>query len=559
MFKDSWFDTGILRMRLKVAEDKVKSFETGQEYVKLKKQHAITCNEYLQKIKNLEYELSLAHSQTVTVRQTWSEIFDDLHRENKAENAVYERRISDLEKRIFEVERQRDTALDKARDKNRELYDVKVQLENAIDEIRGLKARLNKDYSNSSKPSSQSPNHKPIANSREKTGKKPGGQKGHSYHTRKKYTATSSKEIPCDEFLNDDKYKETGREIHKQLIGIKLILSVQDFYTKEFRNTETGTRVHASFPYGLKDDVTYDGSVKALAYLLNNECNVSVDKVHTFLKEISGGQLDLSTGAICNLSKEFSEKTVEERNDIFLKLIASDTLHADFTFGRMNGKQTSVIICCTPDAVLYQGREKKGAEGVKDSPLEHYDGILISDHEAALIKHGSSHQECMSHVKRYLISSIENEPERAWNRDLQTWLNDAFAYKAKMNSGAPPDDMELEQLESRYDEIMKKADEEYKYIPPSDYFRDGFNLIKRMTEDKEAYLLFLKDSRVDATNNISERHARKFKRKSAQVMCFRSQSGVNYYCDGLSITQSLKSQNKNLYEGVTDIFNKGRV
>ena len=58
MFKDSWFDTGILRMRLKVAEDKVKSFETGQEYVKLKKQHAITCNEYLQKIKNLEYELS---------------------------------------------------------------------------------------------------------------------------------------------------------------------------------------------------------------------------------------------------------------------------------------------------------------------------------------------------------------------------------------------------------------------------------------------------------------------------------------------------------------------
>ena len=129
----------------------------------------------------------------------------------------------------------------------------------------------------------------------------------------------------------------------------------------------------------------------------------------------------------------------------------------------------------------------------------------------------------------------------------------------RANSDACNNSEAFQAAKKEYDEIMKKADEEYKYIPPSDYFRDGFNLIKRMTEDKEAYLLFLKDSRVDATNNISERHARKFKRKSAQVMCFRSQSGVNYYCDGLSITQSLKSQNKNLYEGVTDIFNKGRV
>ena len=80
-----------------------------------------------------------------------------------------------------------------------------------------------------------------------------------------------------------------------------------------------------------------------------------------------------------------------------------------------------------------------------------------------------------------------------------------------------------------------------------------------MSEDKESYVLFLTEPAVPATNNDAERNARKVKRKGAQVMCFRSQSGLEYYCDGLSIIESIKAQNKNLYENVTTIFNKDRV
>jgi len=90
---------------------------------------------------------------------------------------------------------------------------------------------------------------------------------------------------------------------------------------------------------------------------------VLIDKTRTFLKEISNGKIDLSNGMICNLARQFSEKTQEERGQIFLGLLASPSLHADFTFGRMNGKQASVIICATPGLVLYQGCEKKGTKG----------------------------------------------------------------------------------------------------------------------------------------------------------------------------------------------------
>lgn len=192
----------------------------------------------------------------------------------------------------------RDAALDRLRDeirnKNHELYEVKTALYDAEQKIVGLMACINQDHTNSSKPSSQSSNHKTISNGRERTGRKLGGQ-----------------------------------------------------------------RVHAVFPEGLKDEVIYDGTLKAFTYLLNNECYVEIGKTQNFIKEVTGGSLELSAGLICSLSKQFSEQTKEERDEIFLKLFYALVMHADFAFGRMNGSQAAVMICAAGDTVLYQGRPKK--------------------------------------------------------------------------------------------------------------------------------------------------------------------------------------------------------
>ena len=77
----------------------------------------------------------------------------------------------------------------------------------------------------------------------------------------------------------------------------------------------------------------------------------------------------------------------------------------------------------------------------------------------------------------------------------------------------------------------------YEYEPPSDYYLDGYNTFKRIKEDFEDYVLFLRDITVPPTNNIAERMGRKFKRKAHQVMSFRSMSGLEYFCDGLSIME----------------------
>ena len=103
--------------------------------------------------------------------------------------------------------------------------------------------------------------------------------------------------------------------------------------------------------------------------------------------------------------------------------------------------------------------------------------------------------------------------------------------------------------------IILTARSEYKAKPPAEYYKEGYNLYQRMAKSFEDYVLFLRDPSVPPTNNIAERFARKFKRKSHQVMGFRSYEGVNRFCDGLSITESIKSRGENLFEAIADRFN----
>lgn len=558
MFNIEWRES-CLRLRIKNLKDKVAAFESGEKYQKMQEGHRKELARKDREIRKLKEELARSHAETVDVRNKWIQTCEDVEKEKEKELARKDRELRGMEKRMLDAQRQRDEALDKLKEKNTELYEVKTQLYEAQGQILLLTARVNKDYTNSSKPSSANPNHGKIHNGREATGRRPGGQRGHIHHERKRQEPDRTVLIPPPpEYEDNDDYKATGRMVRKQLVRLYVTGEVIEYVTPEYRSQKTGQRVHAAFPEGVRDDVNYDGSVKAAAYLLNNECYVSVGKTRTFLKELSGGKIDLSAGMVCNLSRQFSEKTQKERDEIFLRLVASPSLHADFTFGRVNGKQAAVIICATPDFVLYQGREKKGHEGVKGSPIEVYHGTIIRDHEATFQSYGDRHQECLVHVERYLRSSVENEPGLEWNGEMLEWVKSAIHYWNEWQESGVADDGKVGELERRYDQIIQKAEKEYEYELPSEYFRDGYNLYKRMAEDRGDYLLFLHDPTVAPSNNLAERYARKFKRKAAQAMAFRSTKGVSYFCDGLSILETLKSEGENIYEATALRFNDGR-
>lgn len=148
---------------------------------------------------------------------------------------------------------------------------------------------------------------------------------------------------------------------------------------------------------------------------------------------------------------------------------------------------------------------------VKGSPLKFYGETLINDHEAALIKHGSKNQECMTHVKRRIISSIEKN--RTWNKQLKAWIEKAVSYWKSVSEGAANDPETVDGFLREYDEIMLTAQKECKDEPPNGYFMNGYHLWESMSEDKYRYVLFLKNTSIESDNKLAERCTKNSKEK----------------------------------------------
>ena len=315
---------------------------------------------------------------------------------------------------MLAAEKSEDRWHEKWKEQQVQLYAVQTELEEEKEKNRKITAQVNKNFENSSIPSSMQVGRKKIPNSRVKMGKRPGGQPGHKGHRRKLHVPTETHEIPAPKKYQDSPdYYETGKVIRKQKVEIHLGVRIIEYATKEYRDRRTGARVHAPFPAGYENEVNYGGSIKALAFLLGNEVNVSHGKIRKLIEELTEGEIRLSDGMINGLCREFSEKTKEEKQEIIKKLMTSPVMNADFTNANVNGGSAQVLVLASPqeNVALYIGREKKGHEGVKGTPLEDYVGTVVHDHDKTFYRYGIRHQECLQHDCRYLIGSKENEPE----------------------------------------------------------------------------------------------------------------------------------------------------
>ena len=546
-----------LQYELKAAQRQLASFQSGQKFVTMKKEHEQECRRLERQIKSLQEELHRLRLEQLYARQQWFESTDDMQAGYERQIRTFQAENARLYERSIKAEAQRDAAYDKITEMRRETYQLAAELEEEKGKNQKLIAQISKDFENSSLPSSaRSIRKKKIPNNREATGRKPGGQPGHPGHGRKKQTPTRIVLLqPSQEILDDPDFRKTNKTLTKQLVNVEVCLNVIEYQADTYRNSRTGELYHAQFPDGVVDEVNYGSSVKAFLFLLNNDCCVSIDKCRDFLKNLTGGNLDISKGMISKLSQEFSEKSEPLRKSAASELFLYPVMHTDCTNARVNGQNAYVFVCAAPDGpALYYAREVKGHAGVTGTLIEDYQGILIHDHEKTFYRYGTAHQECLAHVLRYLKGSMENEPERTWNKDMHSLLQEMIHYVNGLESGAARDLEKLLEYETRYDQILERALAEYADVPCTDYYRDGFNLATRLKEYRDSHLLFLHDSRVPATNNLAERLLRNIKRKQNQAVSLRSNKSLEFLCDSMSVLFLMRQEDGNLYEKVSAVF-----
>lgn len=506
--------------------------------------------------------------------------FEDLNKEHdkeirslqyklKQSERDYAKLLARDEKNIKEIDRLRQVIHDKddeaeelIREYRNSLNEYKKlidELKKQIDDLNGkvkkMSAQLNRDYTNSSIPSSRDENHKKIANSRIRTGRKPGAQTGHrpAYRTPMTPTEPVVHLIPEEVSANPEEWEKTEARRIRQVIDAKMTVTCVQYEAYAYRNKKTKQIIYSAFPANVVNEVNYGEGIKALCCLLTTYCNVSIRKTGELIRELTDGKLKISTGTIAKLPEELKDRTEKERRQIISRLMASPCLHSDATSIRISGEKWNIYVTANGDGVIYTLSKTKGIEGIRKTPLKDYLMAVIHDHDMSYYNREfqfGEHQECLAHIIRYCQDSIDNEPDKTWSRLMKPHIQ-LIIHRYK--SGDLKEE-ELEGLIQRYDEILEIAEREYRERPATKYYREGFNLARRLKKYRDETLAFLTSTTVsEYENNLSERLLRACKRKGHAVISFRSDNSVSAYCDVMSLIKTAELNNRN----ILDVLKKG--
>jgi len=390
------------------------------------------------------------------------------------------------------------------------------------DENKRLKAMLDTNSSNSSKPPSTDGFQK-IFNSREKTGRMPGGQKGHKGHFRDLYNN------PTEIIEHKQKFCECGNEI----------LYSEKFAAKQFVDVELKVNIieHRAFkgkcPCCKK---------KHENELPQTEGCVAVDRLNQFLHEVSNGKLNISNGTIINWLNEIAGKTKDEIAQYKKELLESAVNHKDETSLDVGTALWWLHVLSNKTTTLYHANPKRGREADEAmGVLSLFENVLVRDHFGALLNLPCEHQECNAHILRYLKAAKELR-KREYAEQMISLL--VTAHRETLASGQKTK-LPLERVayyEKEYDRILDAG------LIECQHHKEDKPLISRMKKFASAHLLFLSRAEVPFDNNLAERDLRMIKTKTKVSGCFRGDQGPHTFAAIKSVLSTARKRSQNLFQ-----------
>lgn len=417
-----------------------------------------------------------------------------------------------------------------------------------------LKSIINNDSSNTSlPPSTDQKGGKPANtyNGREKSNRKSGGQKG-----RKGTTLTKA---DVEEKIKNGIYRFEIRNLGK--------VKGNHYVTKYILDLEVNPKVielriypdengKLAIPSEYRSDVTYGANVRALAVSLYSEGVMSNDRIAAFLNAASENTLELSEGSVYSFCRKLAENAQPSISHLETTLLNQKVVATDATGITVNGKLNYIRNFSIQNTVVYRAMKSKAIEALeKIDFLKKYSGTLVHDHETALYHFGTEHAECNVHLLRYLRKNTE-ETENQWSKKMSDLMKEINQKRKELliQEERRFSKKELQQYETRYNELIILGREENKKTSHEYAKSDEKTLLNRLENYKSNHLLFMYDFSVPFDNNMSERDLRKVKNRQKMSGGFRKESGNEMYCSILTIVETLKRRNLGLIENLKKLF-----
>jgi regulator of replication initiation timing len=417
-----------------------------------------------------------------------------------------------------------------------------------------LKAIINKDSSNSSKPPS-SDGFKKIYNSREKTGRKPGGQTGHPGSIPVLF------ENPASIINHKRERRSCGGTVlypdecqAKQIAGLEIMANITEHRSYTGVCGLCNATIKNEMPE--KDIITYGKTVKAFVAVLSCEGLASINRIKTMPHEITNGAINLSEGTIAKRNKGLSGKLAPFIEKIKEKLLAQPVLHKDGAGIRVLNSLHWLHVLSNGVYTLYFSRQKRGNEAGGEAGIPPaYSGVPAHDHLKGLYSFTCCHAECNAHILRYLKPVAETN-KRAWAVAMIAFFTNADSVVKEYKTRHIPalGGAAIAEYRACYDEILEQGRLEFLQCGKKDYNGEDMKLLRRLKEYKRGHLRFLSDFQVPFDNNPAERGLRMIKSKAKVSGCFRGNEGGAVFANIKSYTSTLRKNSRNIFDGLKAAF-----
>jgi transposase len=445
-----------------------------------------------------------------------------------------------------------------------------TQMQGFVAKVQELEARLAKDSSNSSKPpSSDGLGKKPKTSSlRGKSGKKPGGQPGHTGRTLEQISNPDNIEIHSPETCDNcqkNLFETSTFDIEKrQVFDLPEVAVEVTEHRAEIKLCPCcGHKNKGMFPENVKAPVQYGERVRSLAAYFEHQHLIPFERLTQIFEDLYG--IFLSQGTCHNIDKKLFKNLASFESNLKAHLLACNVLNFDETGARCEKKLHWIHVTSSTTATFYGIHEKRGQEALDDFDiLPRFTGTAVHDHwfpyfAYTQVKHGL----CNAHHLRELKYVFEQE-KAEWAKKMETFLHKAnkAVNQAKAQGKSELKIEEVELIHQKYAQIILEGAQYYQGLSDltnegmeplaEGQIKSGFKLLRRLLRKMDAVLAFIHDFRVPFTNNEAEQEIRMQKVKQKISGCFRSFKGGVISCRIRSYIATARKQGWKILESLAE-------
>jgi len=438
---------------------------------------------------------------------------------------------------------------------------LKQQLSEALFLIKDLQTEIQllkngRKSNTSSTPSSQDYTRSNIKNSREKSNRKSGGQKGHKGSSLKMSENPDNIIEHIPNFCREcgEKLDISLSQLHKKRQEIVIPPITPKYIEHQSYQcicNKCGSETIGHMPIHLKANIQYGKNVQALVTYLSIYQYLPANRLKKFLKDVVN--LPMSEGTIFNILESMSNKAQPIYQKIKEKIQSSKFVGGDETGAHINKIKAWFWVFQNNTLTFILASYSRGYQTIINTFADGFPmSVYVSDSLPAQLKVKSlAKQLCFAHLMREL-KNFEETFNSKWAGELKQLFKNAIGYKKQMSendySGSNIKVKEFEQKLSTLLEIdtLNKHKKEKAFV-------------KRLIKNHNAIFTFLYYKDVPPDNNGSERSIRNLKVKMKVSNQFKSFEFAQHYAVIRSVIDTTIKNSMNVFDALVNLANQDLV